>query len=274
MKKFTIKIDIDKAASGTVTDFLSDRSGLAKSRVKDAMNKGAGWLKDRKGKLRRLRKASYSLNKGDHLEFYYNERLLSAKPPDIQCLHDAGHYSVWDKPAGLMSQGTKYGDHCSLMRQAELFFSPNRKVFLLHRLDREASGVMLLAHSRKAASALSELFRINQITKEYQIVVAGHLSEENPGRIDLPLDGKPALTEFEVMSYDSKSNSSTVKAFIKTGRFHQIRRHFDMIGHPVLGDPKYGRGNKNIEGMKLSAAALKFRCPFSKKDVEFRASHL
>jgi tRNA pseudouridine32 synthase/23S rRNA pseudouridine746 synthase len=59
-------------------------------------------------------------------------------------------------------------------------------------------------------------------------------------------------------------------AMIKTGRYHQIRRHFNMISHPVIGDPKYDRGNKNIEGMKLSAVSINFSCPFINREVEFR----
>ncbi|MCE5311738.1 MAG: hypothetical protein LLF86_01145 [Nitrospiraceae bacterium] len=92
------------------------------------------------------------------------------------------------------------------------------------------------------------------------------------GRIELPLDSKDAATEYEFISYDPASNSSDLDVRIYTGRLHQIRRHFDMIGFPVIGDPKYGKGNKNKEGMRLVASCLEFICPFSKKEVLFRAS--
>jgi tRNA pseudouridine32 synthase/23S rRNA pseudouridine746 synthase len=274
MKKITIKTTIEPYASETAAEFIARSTGLSKAKVKDSMNKGAVWIKDRKGKLNRLRKATRVLKEGDYIEFYYSETLLSKKPPAAHCLEDCTHYSIWYKPADLLSQGTKYGDHCSLLRQAEVHFNSQRKVFLVHRLDREASGLVLIAHSSKAASSLSSLFQTQQIIKEYHVEVMGNISDLNSCKIDLPLDNKSALTEFEVMSYDSKSNTSNIKATIKTGRYHQIRRHFDLIGHPVIGDPKYGKGNKNREGMKLSAISLTFQCPFSIQERHFRVSDL
>ncbi len=265
MKKMVIKTSIAPNTSHNAAELLSGMSGLSKAKVKDAMNKGAFWIKDKKGKLRRIRKATYTLYSGNSIEFYYNDKLLSKKPPAIQCVEDLIHYSVWLKPAGLMSQGTKYGDHCSLLRQVEVFFNPKREVFLVHRLDMEASGLMLIAHNRKAASKLSGLFQKHQIIKEYHIEVLGNISNMQSNRIELPLDDKPALTEFKVLSYNSKSNTSMVTASITTGRYHQIRRHFNMIGHPVIGDPKYGKGNKNSEGLRLSAVTLSFLCPFANK---------
>ncbi len=217
-----------------------------------------------------MRGATATFTTGDLLEFYYDERVLAIKPPEAKCLSDQDHYSVWHKPAGLMAQGTMYGDHCSLMRQAELFFKPSREVFLIHRLDREASGIMLLAHNKNAAARLSELFQKNRIIKTYYTEVLGNLGGKGrQGTVELPLDGKSAITEYEVESWDPGRNASVVHVVIKTGRLHQIRRHFDMLGFPVIGDPKYGKGNKNTEGMKLTAVSLRFYCPFRNKEVEF-----
>lgn len=271
MNKFTTNKVVPNGYSGTAADFLSEQSGLSKSTVKDAMNKGAVWLTGKKGTVKRLRKASALLYPGDRLAMYYDEELLSRKPSQAVCLDESEYYSVWYKPAGLLSQGTKYGDHCSLLRQAELFFMPKREAYLVHRLDREVPGIMLIAHSRKSAAALSALFQTKEIEKEYRVEVTGDLRQQgNSGTIELPLDGKPASTEFEFLSYDPEAHISAAKVIIKTGRYHQIRRHFSMIGHPVLGDPRYGRGNKNNEGIRLSAVALRFRCPFRGQRVEFR----
>jgi tRNA pseudouridine32 synthase/23S rRNA pseudouridine746 synthase len=265
-----MKTDIDSDMDVTVSDFLAAKTGLSKSRVKDAMNKGAVWLKRKKGGMRRLRRASTMLKQGDHIELHYDENILSLTPPSADCLSDRGGYSVWYKPSGMTAQGTLYGDHCSLMRHAELFFKSLRKVFLVHRLDREACGVMLIAHDKPAAAGLSELFQRNLISKKYRAEVLGGLGETGRrGTIEYPLDGKSAMTQYEVLSYDRVTDTSAVAVEIRSGRMHQIRRHFDMIGHPVMGDPKYGKGNKNAEGMKLTAVSLKFRCPVSKQEVEF-----
>jgi tRNA pseudouridine32 synthase/23S rRNA pseudouridine746 synthase len=79
------------------------------------------------------------------------------------------------------------------------------------------------------------------------------------------LDGKEAITDYQAVKYNTSSNTTLVNITIHTGRKHQIRRHFDMIGYPVLGDPVYGTGNKNKAGIKLTAVALKFECPIRGK---------
>ena len=132
---------------------------------------------------------------------------------------------------------------------------------------------MLIAHTKKAAAELSEIFRNNLIIKKYRVEVLGNLAEKgSKGAIDLSLDGKTALTEYEVESYNPASDTSIVDVTIKTGRLHQIRRHFDMIAFPVMGDPKYGQRNKNSEGMKLVAYSLRFICPIRNTDVEYNFS--
>ena len=88
------------------------------------------------------------------------------------------------------------------------------------------------------------------------------------GRVDLPLDGKAAVTEYNVTAYDPATDITTVEIRLLTGRLHQIRRHLDALGCPVVGDPKYGRGNKNRDGMRLVATGLGFTCPFSGQPVE------
>jgi tRNA pseudouridine32 synthase/23S rRNA pseudouridine746 synthase len=253
-----------------VSDFIAFYSGLSKTKIKAAMNKGAAWLKPQGGKRRRIRRATANLNVGDRLELYYDDKLLALVPPQANCLSDQRYYSVWYKPAGLLSQGTMYADHCCLMRQVEIFFRPQRKVFLVHRLDREVSGIVILAHGKTAAAKLSHLFQKSRITKIYRAEVLGNpVPEKQSGRIDLPLDGKPAVTDYEVEAYESQKNTATVRVLTRTGRYHQIRRHFEQIGHPVMGDPRYGRGNKNTDGMKLTAVALQFRCPFKKRTMVF-----
>ncbi len=268
--KFTFKKLVGRSATGTACDFLSSATRLSKGKIKDAMNKGAVWIERKGGRFQRLRRATAEIHAGDRIELYYDDRLLALCPPQALLMEDRKDYSVWYKPAGLMAQGTMYGDHCSLMRLAELHFENNREVFLVHRLDREASGLMLIAHTGSAAAKLSELFQKNLVIKKYRIEVLGNVGERSmKGAIDLPLDGKKALTEFEVQSYQPHNNISTVNVIIKTGRLHQIRRHFATIGYPVMGDPKYGRGNKNSEGMRLVAYSLAFRCPFRNEIVEF-----
>lgn len=271
MLKFSIVKTVGPEDPKTVVDFLAGHSGISKVRIKDAMIKGAVWLKRPKGKKNRIRRARTALKAGDELSFYYDEKLLALTPPMAECISDQKRYSVWFKPAGLMTQGTKYGDHCCLLRGVELVFKNKRKVFLIHRLDREASGIVLLAHDKQAAARLSRLFQNRQIIKRYRAKVLGNLAQKKTeDSIQIPLDDKPAITEYKVLNFDRSSNITLVNITIQTGRKHQIRRHFDMIGHPVMGDPRYGEGNKNSEGIQLTATALEFECPFSGKCKVFK----
>ncbi|MDD2390681.1 MAG: RluA family pseudouridine synthase [Desulfobacterales bacterium] len=275
MKKLTLTIPIGPDNLLTACEILSRHSGISRQRIKTAMTCGAVWLKHTAGKQQRLRRASAIPKKGDRLGLYYDEALLAISPPVPECISDQRNYSVWFKPAGLLTQGTLFGDHCCLIRRAEIQLNYKRKVFPIHRLDREASGLVLIAHSRDAAAKLSGLFQKQLVKKHYQIIVPGNLAENHPsGTIDRPLDGRQAVTEFECVDYDPVHDRSTVRVRIMTGRLHQIRRHFDMIGFPVLGDPKYGKGNKNAEGMKLMAISLAFVCPYSHQSVEFKLNNI
>jgi len=270
MKRLTVIKTVAPDDQMNAVDFLAAVSGLSRVQIKDAMHKGA-LRRIRKGeKATRLRKATASLHPGDCIEFYYDEALLATVPPQAILIEDKGLYSVWNKPAGLLTQGSLYGDHCALLRQAEQYFTPRREVYPIHRLDREASGLLLIAHSRQAAAKFSELFRQGKVDKIYRAEVRGNLAKHSPeGIIDAPIDGKEARTGYRVIAYREDSTTTVVEVRIDTGRLHQIRRHLDGIGFPVVGDPRYGRGNKNTEGLRLSATALHFACPFTGIPVTF-----
>lgn len=253
----------------TVVDALARVSGLPKGRIKDALAKGAVTL-TRGGKTKRLRRATFALVRGDTLSLHYNPDVLALVPPAPLLLADEKQYSVWSKPAGLLAQGTQEGDHCSLLRIAELQLK--RDSFLVHRLDREAAGLMLIAHTPKAAAALSALFAAadsaQRIRKLYRVKVKGVAPEH--GEIAGPLDGKPALTRFTRLVTDAARNSSTLEVELITGRKHQIRRHCADSGFPVLGDPQYGENNKDARGLQLFAVALEFTCPLTQRKRAYR----
>ncbi len=264
-RHFTIAASDEKV----VCDFLAIRTALSKSRIKQAMIAGAVWLSRNGRRRQRVRRASKQLLNGDRISIYYDELLLTLKPPEPQLIADYGGYSVWYKPANLLTQGTDYGDHCTLLRHAELHFQPRREVFPIHRLDREASGLLLVGHTQRTTDVLSTLFRKQKVEKHYRVSVKGDLSGIANRRIDLPVMNKPARTRFEMLHYAPVSDSSEVRVTIETGRMHQIRQHFAAIGHPVVGDPRYGRGNKNATGMQLCAYELRFICPLSSQPRHF-----
>ncbi len=269
MQHIEFKTIIKKETQGAICNTLATLTGLSKSRVKRAMGCGAVWRQQPGGKMRRVRRATTAIHAGDQIAIYYDEEILKAEPPVAQCLRDYRHYSIWYKPAGLMTQGSRFGDHCSLSRQVEKYFEPPRPALLVHRIDRETAGLVMMAHERKAAALFAELLRTHRIEKQYQVVVVGKPTMDgSEAIIDLPLDGRPAQTKFFPLHYDAAANQSVLRVQIITGRQHQIRRHFDLIGHPVMGDPRYGRGNKNKRGLRLVAFGLKFKCPFGNGHIQ------
>jgi tRNA pseudouridine32 synthase / 23S rRNA pseudouridine746 synthase len=262
------KVHIDKPEN--ITLFFQNLTGLSKIKIKDAMIKGAVWITDRRKKRIRIRRATTLIQQSDHVEFYYDPDILSIVPPSAKLLCDMVHYSVWHKPVGLMTQGTDFGDHCSLIRQSEIYFQARRKSYPIHRLDRETEGLVVIAHTAEAAKKMSGLFQKREVIKRYRATVLGNLGFlDKIIKIEIPLDGKESITEYQAEGYDPVSNTSTVTIWIKTGRKHQIRRHFDIIGYPVMGDPQYGKGNKNDQGLQLRAISLEFRCPFLNKEKCF-----
>ena len=253
----------------TAVDALARASGLPKGRIKDALAKGAVTL-TRGGKTRRLRRATFALEGGDTLSLHYNAELLARIPPQPQLIADEKQYSVWSKPAGLLAQGTLEGDHCALLRIAELQLK--REAFLVHRLDREAAGLMLVAHTAKAAAAFSALFASTdaaaRMKKLYRVEVRG--TAPAAGEIAFPVHSKPALTRFTRVAVNAARNSSTLDVELVTGRKHQIRRHCAQSGFPVLGDPQYGENNTDARGLQLFAVALEFTCPLTQRKRAYR----
>jgi len=265
IKKVTINHTVTEAAP-SACKLLASLSGLPKGRIKDAMNKGAVTIKRGKKTLR-LRRAETIVKPGEILGLNYDAALLSLKSPHVSCLEDRMGYSVWFKPAGVMSQGNQYGDHMSILRIAEIQLGMKREVFLVHRLDRETRGIVLIAHNKKMAAQLSTMFQEHAITKRYRAIVKGKTPEK--GSINTPLDDKASVTHFTRVAYESELDTSELDITLETGRTHQIRRHLESINHPVMGDPKYGKDNKNRQGLQLVAYALEFTCPIKRQSTVF-----
>lgn len=259
-----------ESADDNPLDVLQRTTGLAKQRIKLAMTQGAVWI-TRGRKTQRLRRAKRTLRSGDEVHLYYDASILAETPPEPTLIADVGGYSVWDKPRGMRSQGSKWGDHCTLARWAERHLEPERSAFTVHRLDRAANGLMLVAHSKRITAALSALFQEREVEKCYRALVAGDFSgQPNPLRVERPIDEKEAISEISLLQADEDSSRSLVDIRIETGRKHQIRRHMADLGHPIIGDRLYGTGNEDGVDLQLTAYVLAFHCPLRDKRVEYR----
>ncbi|GGY67232.1 pseudouridine synthase [Cellvibrio zantedeschiae] len=252
----------------TALDLLAEGTGLSKQRIKDAMNKGAVWW-TLKGKTLRLRRATKVLLKGSVIQFFYDEQVLARKPENATLIHDAKHYSIWYKPAGMLAQGSQWGDHCSILRWVEVngdyqIGKSKRDCFLVHRLDADAAGLMIIAHDSQSAGKLSVLFQGRDIKKYYQAWVVDDCELPAQGMtLTYELDGKSAITHIKKIGLTAKG--TLLDVHIETGRKHQIRRHLANIGHPIIGDKLYGTKAKC--GLQLLAYRLEFTCPFTGQNL-------
>lgn len=255
-------------AEQTALDLLAEGTGLSKQRIKDAMNKGAVWW-TLKGKTLRLRRATKVLYKGSKIQFFYDEQVLARKPESANLIYDGGNYSIWFKPAGMLSQGSQWGDHCSILRWVEVNGQPNegqrqRECFLVHRLDADAMGLIILAHDSQSAAKLSALFQARDMRKFYQAWVVDDCDVSATGlTLNDELDGKSAITHIKKVR--TENNKTLLDVHIETGRKHQIRRHLANFGHPIVGDKLYG--TKSSLGLQLIAYRLEFICPNTKLPV-------
>ena len=259
---------------GRADDCFVALSGLSKARVKEAMAKGAAWI-TRGRQTQRLRRASRRPRHGDELHLYVNPAVLTSSVPSPTLVCDLGDYSVWDKSVGMLSQGSKWGDHCTLGRHVELQLVPERNAFIVHRLDRAASGLMLMAHGKRAANALATLFRSRHVDKRYAVRVHGQIAAptDQPLPIDAPLNDKQARSVVRVVKVDVERDETLLEVAIETGRKHQIRQHLAGLGHPVVGDRLYGTQDAT-QDLQLRAVYLSFDCPVTGEAVEYQVSGL
>jgi tRNA pseudouridine32 synthase/23S rRNA pseudouridine746 synthase len=205
-------------------------------------------------------------------------------PPDepLKIIYQDHALLVVDKPTGLLSVPGK-GEHladCLLARVQRVF----PEALLVHRLDRDTSGVIVFALTPQAQRHLGLQFERRHLKKVYVARVWGHVAEKT-GTIDLPLivdwpnrplqhvnfeTGKPALTDWRVVRCED--GTTRVRLYPHTGRSHQLRVHMKEIGHPILGDPFYADGPaRDHPRLMLHAESLKLRHPDGGKGMTFSA---
>ncbi len=260
-------------------------------------------------------KPSYKLKAGDIIDIKSATDKIELKPDpsiNIEVLYDEKDFAVIDKPAGLVVYpGTKHEEKTLvnglLAKWPEIRFVGEDPVRpgIVHRLDKDTSGIMIIAKNNEAFQYFKNLFKNRKIEKIYTALVFGHLAETDGstllttgGKIEFPIrrsknnpikqvavaadkdpeGAREAITYFKVLKYFSDKNENQytfVEAKPKTGRMHQIRVHLATLGHPIVGDNIYQtKQNKQppeISRQLLHASAIKFISQLG-KEVEFTST--
>jgi 23S rRNA pseudouridine1911/1915/1917 synthase len=274
--------------AGQRTDVVvARRSGASRASVAAAIRSGRVLVNGSAAKASRL------LEGGDLIEFHLTDpQPLVALPEAIAVpiLYEDDDLLVVDKPAGMVThpaRSTRSGTlvNALLAHVGEPLPGDAVRPGLVHRLDRDTSGLIVVAKNASALSALGKAMKARAIGREYIGLVHGVLEHER-GRIDGPIgrdphdhlkfaivaDGKPAVTHYEVR--EAFPRHAELAFRLETGRTHQIRVHVSAMGHALLNDPLYGRPEPQygLRGQALHAWRLRFTHPRTGERMEFEAA--
>jgi 23S rRNA pseudouridine1911/1915/1917 synthase len=233
------------------------------------------------------RAKSHRLGGGEELEFEAPERVTQTLEPEemeLRIAYEDEHVVVVDKPAGLVvhpAPGHATGTLVHGLLAHDVAGGDEDRPGIVHRLDRDTSGLMVVARSDEAYRRLQELVRRRELERHYLALVVGK-PRSRAGRIEAPIGRdrrepmrhsldtdtpRDAVTHFEVLELFPRHTLLDVK--LETGRTHQIRVHLNAVGLPVAGDPVYGRPHElGLDRQFLHAARLGFAHPFTGERVD------
>lgn len=266
--KFTAERD------GTLLDLLHERHpDSSKSTLRSWIKEGRIYIDGRPAK-----QANQQITIGQQVELGTKKKFL---PQGIEVLFDDAHIAVIYKPEKLLSVATDYDQENTAHAILKDYYYP-RKVFVVHRLDQDTSGLMLFALKEEACDKLKGMFETHSINRHYCAIVEGHLkSKQGTWESYLfeddnyfvrttrdPSKGKKAITHYKVIG--TSRRYSMLDVALETGKKNQIRVHCSEAGHPIVGDKKYCAETNTIRRLCLHAYALSFEHPSNGKKLTIR----
>lgn len=213
--------------------------------------------------------------------------IFEAQTKDLKPIFDSFHFAIFDKPSGIMVHPSSHQLNVYTLLD-EIKYHFGEKASLVHRIDTETSGLVLVSKNPFSEMILKNMFEEKLYTKKYKALVNGEIKEEltintpitnDTGLIKLKmktdLNGKESTTILKPIFYDKKNNQTFIEAIPLTGRQHQIRVHLDSIGHKIIGDPIYGVNEKFADDFLKNNISMEERIKIIKgKRLMLQADYL
>lgn len=261
--------------------------GISRSKIQAAIKSGKVLINDS------VKKPSHLLREGDKIEFenLVDESVLQVEPEDIplEIIWEDENMAVVNKPSGMLTHPTTLENSGTLVNALLFKYGQNLSDVngefrrgIVHRLDRNTSGLLMIAKNNKTHEYLANLIKNRELTKKYHAVLVGNYPRDNdvisdpigrnnvnPKKMAVRPDGRPSVTKLKVL--ERFGNEATyVELNLVTGRTHQIRVHTSFKKHPVYNDTLYGAGQGKVktEEQVLQSFYLKFAKPFSAEIIE------
>lgn len=280
-RRGTDKVYTVEEASGLLDFLLKTLTGKSRNNVKSLLTNKTVSVD---GKT--VTRHDHQLKQGQTVVIASPEHMLQKQYRQLKILYEDDELIAIDKPAGLLSIATddeKEKTAYHLMTDYIRIADPKGRIFVVHRLDRDTSGVLIAAKNERLKLALQDNWNDLVKTRGYIAVVEG-VPKNKSGQIKswlretktfltyssgTPGDGQEAVTAYETV--EASQNYALLKITIETGRKNQIRVHMKELGHPVVGDKKYGAKINPLGRLCLHADLLELRHPFTNRLMAFKS---
>ena len=275
-------ISVDDNEDIRIDKYLAEKLDISRSKVQKLINEEKIIVNNK------VVSNSYSVKIDDVIEV--NDELdynisVEAEDIPIDIVYEDDDLLIINKESGMVVHPAPGHYHGTLVN-ALLYLYPlnsgdKERPGIVHRLDKDTSGLMIVAKNEWAHEKLSDMISTKKVERKYLALVQGVIKHET-GEIDAPIGrdshnrqkmavtdvhGKEAITHFKVL--ETFDNASYIECILDTGRTHQIRVHMAYIGHPVLNDPLYGKGNCTEFGQMLHSYSIRFNHPRTGKELFF-----